>query len=70
MKEQIKFKHKDEVENIMTQQILISQLSNGITYRDTEDMDDYERLFVLKKLMALKKEELDAKAEAFKNMGK
>ena len=53
MKEQIKFKHKDEVENIMTQQILISQLSNGITYRDTEDMDDYERLFVLKKLMAL-----------------
>ena len=54
----------------MTQQILISQLSSGITYRDTEEMDNYERLFVLKKLMALKKEELDAKAEAFKNMGK
>ena len=58
---------KESLENIISQQILISQMSNGITYKDTEDMDEYERVFVLKKLIALKKEEIEAKREAMKN---
>lgn len=49
----------------MTQQILISQLSNGISYADTEKMDVYERTFILKKLIDMKKEEVKAKQEAF-----
>ena len=55
---------KESLENIISQQILISQMSNGITYKDTEDMDEYERVFVLKKLIALKKEEIEAMKNA------
>ena len=62
--------NKNDFEDILTQQLLISQLANGITYKDTDDMDEYERIFILKKLIALKKEELDAKKEAMKNIGK
>ena len=61
---------KEDLENIMTQQIIISQLSNGISYQDTENMDEYERLFILKKLIAMKKEEIEARKEALKNTSK
>lgn len=54
----------------MTQQIIISQMAKGISYSDTNDMDEYERVFVLKKLLALKKEEIEAKEKAYKNLGK
>ena len=55
---------RQEYENIITQQIIISQLSNGITYKDTEEMDNYERTFIFKKLVQMKKEENDAKLKA------
>lgn len=61
---------KDDFEDILTQQIIISQLSKGITYQDTESMDEYERVFILKKLIAMKKEEIEARKEALKNSGK
>lgn len=47
---------KEEVEGIIDQQIIISKLGN-ITFTDTDNMDTYERLYVFKKLMAMKKEE-------------
>lgn len=51
----------------MTQQIYISQLSNGITYQDTENMDDYERVFIYKKLVEIEKEKNDKKLQAIQN---
>lgn len=60
--------NKDDVENIITQQIVISQLSNGITYSDTENMDEYERLFIIKKLIDMKREEVEAKKKAIAEM--
>lgn len=54
----------------MTQQIIISQLSKGITYQDTENMDEYERIFIIKKLIEMKKEEIEARKEALKNTGR
>ena len=36
----------------------------GITFNDTENMDEYERTFVLKKLMEMKKEENNMKQKA------
>lgn len=47
---------KEEVEGIIDQQIIISKLGN-ITFTDTDNMDTYERVYVFKKLMAMKKEE-------------
>lgn len=47
---------KEEVEGILDQQIIISKLGN-ITFTDTDNMDTYERVYVFKKLMAMKKEE-------------
>lgn len=47
---------KEEVESILDQQIIISKLGN-ITFTDTDNMDTYERVYVFKKLMAMKKEE-------------
>ena len=47
---------KEEVESVLDQQIIISKLGN-ITFTDTDNMDTYERLYVFKKLMAMKKEE-------------
>ena len=58
---------KEDLENIMTQQIIISQLSNGITYTDTENMDSYERNYIFSKLIQMKKEENDAKLQAIEN---
>lgn len=55
---------KEDFEDVLTQQIIISQLSNGITYKDTEDMDIYERVFIFRKLMQMKKEENEAKLKA------
>jgi len=69
-KEKIRQFNKEDFENILTQQIIISQLSNGITYQDTENMDEYERVFIIKKLIAMKKDEIEARKEAMKNMGK
>lgn len=56
--------NKKEVENILTQQLLICQLSNGISYTDTENMDVYERTFIFKKLIQMEKEKNDAKLKA------
>ena len=33
---------KQEIENILTQQIIISQLAKGISFEDTNNMDSYE----------------------------
>lgn len=54
--EQIIDIRKEEVEGILDQQIIISKLGN-ITFTDTDNMDTYERVYVFKKLMAMKKEE-------------
>ena len=62
--------NKEDVENIITQQVVISQLANGISYADTENMDEYERVFVIKKLIAMKKEEIEAKKKAMSEMKK
>lgn len=57
---------KEDVNNIIDQQILISQLSNGIGFRETDDMDTYERIYVLKKLIDLEKEKIEAKKRAIR----
>lgn len=59
---------KEDLENIMTQQIIISQLSNGITYTDTENMDSYERNFIFKKIMEMEKEKNDTKLKAIQDV--
>ena len=58
---------KMELDNILTQQIIISQLSNGITYQDTENMASYERNFIFKKLVQMEQEKNDAKLRAIEN---
>lgn len=58
---------KQELDSILTQQILISQLSNGITYQDTENMDNYERTFIFKKLIQLEQDKNEAKLKAIEN---
>lgn len=55
---------KEELNNILTQQILISQLANGISFEDTNNMDTYERTFIFKKLLQMEKEKNDAKLQA------
>jgi hypothetical protein len=55
---------KEDLDNVLTQQIIISQLGNGITYEDTENMDEYERVFIFKKLIQMKKDENEAKQKA------
>ncbi len=65
-KEEIEF-IKEDVENILTQEIIISQLSNGISYSDIENMDSYERNYIFSKLIQMKKEENDAKLQAIEN---
>lgn len=39
-------------------------MAKGITFQDTENMDEYERLYVISKLIQLKKEENEAKQKA------
>lgn len=55
---------KTELDNILTQSVIISQMSNGISYKDVEDMDEYERVFILKKIIQMEKDKLDAKKRA------
>lgn len=59
--------YKEEIENIITQQLIICQLSNGITFKDTDDMDTFERVFIFKKLMEMEKEKNDAKLKAIED---
>lgn len=56
--------YKDELNRILDQQIMITKLSNSFSYRDTEEMDEYERIYVLKKLIQMRKEENEAKEKA------
>lgn len=61
---------KDQVDAILDQQILISQLSTAITFEDTNNMDEYERCYILQKLFQMKKEEIEAKQRAYENARK
>ena len=61
---------KEDLDNILTQEVLITYLSNGISYTDIENMDEYERLFIINKLIKKKKDENDAKQEAINKMNK
>ena len=54
------------LDNILTQQIIITKLSS-ITYQDTEQMDEYERRFIFEKLIQMKKEEDEIKLKALQN---
>ena len=55
---------KEDLNAILDQQIIISQLSQGISFSDTDKMDNYERSYLLAKLIQLEKEKLDAKRKA------
>lgn len=57
---------KEDVETVITQQLVISQLSSGITYEDTNNMDEYERVYIFKKLIEMKKDENEAKLKALR----
>ena len=61
---------KEDLDNILTQEVLITYLSNGISYTDIENMDEFERLFIINKLIKIKKDENDAKQEAINKMNK
>lgn len=63
-KEEILF-IKGDLNAILDQQIMISQLSNGITYQDTENMDEYERSYIFSKLVRMKQDEIEAKQKAY-----
>lgn len=60
--------YKERLNDILDQQIIISQLSNGITYQDTENMDEYERVYVMSKLLRMKQDEIEAKQQAYDEM--
>lgn len=66
-KEEILF-IKSDLNAILDQQIVISQLSNGITYQDTENMDEYERSYIFSKLVRMKQDEIEAKQKAYDEM--
>ena len=55
---------KEDLNNILDSQILISQLSQGMTYEDTESMDAYERNYILAKLTQMEKDKIEAKRKA------
>jgi len=59
---------KDQLNTILDQQIVISQLSNGISYQDTENMDEYERSYIFSKLVRMKQDEIEAKQKAYEEM--
>lgn len=61
---------KDATESIITQQLLICKLASGISFEDTNNMDEFERVFILNKLVEMKKEENQAKQEAIDKMNK
>lgn len=55
---------KYELNDILDQQILISQMAEGISFTDTDNMDEYERRYIIEKLIQMKKEEYEAKKRA------
>lgn len=55
---------KKDVEDIIDQQLMITKLCSSISFKDTNDMDEYERVYVLKKLIQMRKEENEAKEKA------
>ena len=59
--------NKEDLNDILNQQIIICQLSSGISFEDTNNMDEYERIYVINKLIELKKEENEAKKKALDN---
>ena len=59
---------KEHLNDVLAQQVIISQMSNGITYQDTENMDEYERVYILSKLIEMKKEEVEARQKAYDEM--
>ncbi len=59
--------NKEDLNDILDQQIVICQLSSGISFEDTNNMDEYERIYVINKLIELKKEENEAKRKALDN---
>lgn len=59
---------KERLNDVLDQQVIISQMSNGITYQDTENMDEYERVYILSKLIEMKKEEVEARQKAYDEM--
>ena len=59
---------KEHLNDVLDQQVIISQMSNGITYQDTENMDEYERVYILSKLVEMKKEEVEARQKAYDEM--
>ena len=59
---------KEDLDTILTQEVLITYLSNGISYNDIENMDEYERIYIFNKLIQLKKEENEAKQEAINKL--
>lgn len=59
---------KEHLNEVLDQQVIISQMSNGITYQDTENMDEYERVYILSKLIEMKKEEVEARQKAYDEM--
>lgn len=52
------------MENILDEQILIAQLGNGITFEDTNNMDVYERRYVIMKLLDMEKDKVEARDKA------
>jgi len=62
--------NKWELNDILDQQIIISQLSTAIGFKDTDEMDTYERIYVIQKLIQLKKEENEAKRRAIEEAHK
>ena len=55
---------KQELDYILDHQVMITKLSNSFSYQDTQEMDEYERVYVLKKLIQMRKEENEAKEKA------
>ena len=55
---------KEDVEDIIDQQLMITKLCSSISFKDTNDMDEYERVYILKKLIQMRKEENEAKEKA------
>ena len=55
---------KQELNYILDQQVMITKLSNSFSYQDTQEMDEYERVYILKKLIQMRKEENEAKEKA------
>lgn len=55
---------KEDLDSIIDQQILICDSSHSITFADTEEMDEYERIYTLSKLMQMRKNEVEAQQKA------